>query len=329
MEIVHRVVVWSSVVVLIRCGLNTPEELRVGRKAIESWRSTKKDAAWPGDRLFGGFAPHIGTYPFTVFIIGMEPGRTWECSGSVLAPQWILSAAHCMGMTEYWYGVIFGGDIDFSTDRVFTKYNIQIRLLQEAYQYVVNDTYTNDIVLFKPFRGFTLERGFVETIPLTDERTYPSNWKKTCTIVGFGLRGRNLRPPVGIQRAASFLMEPGWKCGVPGIRDNGLCTYDVKTKSACTGDSGGPIFCEGQFIQFGLIVGALYENCTHWFCGAPVVWNIHMFVGFYRDWIDYTMHRYSEPRSACHRRRAGPLATLLAGSLLAQLSPPINTHTPL
>ncbi|XP_049769066.1 serine protease 44-like [Schistocerca cancellata] len=260
MELVHRVVVWSSVVVSIRCGLNTPEELRVGRQAIESWRSTKKDAARPGDRLFGGFAPHIGTYPFAVFIIGMEPGRTWECSGSVLAPQWILTAAHCMGITQYWY---------------------------------------------------------------------PSDWKKTCTVVGFGLRGRDLHPPVGIQRAGSFLMEPGWKCGVRGIRDNGLCTHDVKTKSACTGDSGGPVFCEGQFIQFGLVVGALYENCTHWYCGAPAVWNIYMFVGFYRDWIDYTMHRYSEARSASHRRRASSLPTLLAGFLMAQLNPPINTHTPL
>ncbi|XP_049840980.1 trypsin 3A1-like [Schistocerca gregaria] len=153
------------------CGLNTPEELRMGREAIEQWRSVKEDNGRLGNRVFGGFVTHVSQYPFAIYFMGKEEGRVWDCSGSILAPTWILTAAHCMGLKRIWAGILFAGDVDFTTDRVFTKINIQIRALKQAYQYKVNDTYRHDIVLFKPFRGFVIERGFVDTIPITETRS--------------------------------------------------------------------------------------------------------------------------------------------------------------
>ncbi|XP_047099334.1 mast cell protease 1A-like [Schistocerca piceifrons] len=313
---------WCAIVALVHCGLNTPEEIRKGKEAWERWRRARKSDRHPECRIFGGFQTHIGVYPFAIYMQVREHTDVWHCSGSIVGKEWVLSARHCGGY-DIWEGVIFAGDVDFTTDKVFTKYYVQIRIVRDAKSYIppTPDHKDHDIMMVHVWRGFTSVVGYVTVIPITEERTLDPGFKQLCTVVGFGRRGRNLIPDTGLLRGASFLMEHGSKCGYSGITDNGLCTFDVKKKSACFGDSGGPILCNNVRVQFGMVVAALYENCTIDYCGAPVTFNIHLFLGFYREWIMRFVNPPVAPgrRDAASHAASAPTLALSSGLALSLL----------
>ncbi|XP_049840968.1 chymase-like [Schistocerca gregaria] len=316
MLLVWRLAIWSAVVALVSCGYNTPEEIREGKAALEGMRRERKREEFAANRIFGGFQTHVGLYPFAVYLITKDKQGYEDCSGSLVAPGWVLTARHCKG-TGGWDAIVFAGDVDFSTDRVFTKINVQIRVAATVsyYKPPTPDRLDHDIMLLHMYRAFEMVSGFVGIIPVTEMRQYPEHFNERCTVVGFGLRGKDLKPETGIQKGASFMMEPGPNCRFPGIDINGLCTFDVATKSVCRGDSGGPVFCKGEQIQMGLVVGAKYKNCCFEWCGAPVWKNVHMFVGYYRDWIEDAI----TPGAREHANRSGshavgtPLLVSLAG----------------
>ncbi|XP_049943374.1 collagenase-like [Schistocerca serialis cubense] len=323
---------WGAAIALVHCGLNTPEEIRKGMEAWERWRRTANSEGHPEGRVFGGFETHVGVYPFAIYMQIRELDKFWHCSGSIVATEWVLSARHCAGHAV-WEGVTFAGDVDYTTDRLFTKYNIQIRIVRAAKSYVppTPDTKDHDIMMVRVWRGFTAIVGYVSVIPITEDKTLDPEFEETCTLVGFGRRGRNLKPDTGLLRAASFVMEPGGECGYSGITDeNGLCTFDVKQKSVCFGDSGGPIFCNNVRVQVGLVVAVKYRNCTIDYCGAPAVYNIHLFLGYYRDWIMAVINPpvATEPgrRAAASQPAAMSILALSSGFVLSLLSSSLNSH---
>ncbi|XP_046981325.1 serine protease ami-like [Schistocerca americana] len=327
MVVVCRIAAWGALIAAVRCSLNTADEIRLGRQAVESWRRTAdmSDVGWsPHARVYGGFVTHVGLYPFAAYIFILKQITTLSCSVTIVAPKWVLSAAHCVrGM--HWQGIIFAGDVDFTTDRLFTKYNIQIRIVRETFDYTPPkpDQLVHDIVVVELWRELRIETGYVTTIPLTEDTRLPPNFKETCTIVGYGQRGANLKPKTGLQRAASFITEPGPTCGRTDVRENGLCTLDVEKKSSCKGDSGGPVFCAGRHVLMGIITGGRFKNCSMQWCGAPMLHNYHMFVGYYRSWI----LRIIQPQLSGGGQRGSGSVPLpqASASLLLVLSCAINT----
>src|SRR4051812_50042661 len=50
-------------------------------------------AARPG--IVGGSVAPAGSWPSTVFLYGTFQDQPYGCTGSVVAPEWIVTAAHC------------------------------------------------------------------------------------------------------------------------------------------------------------------------------------------------------------------------------------------
>src|SRR3954452_22172626 len=46
-------------------------------------------------QIVGGSAAPAGSWPSTVFLYGTFQGQPDRCPGSVVAPEWIVTAAHC------------------------------------------------------------------------------------------------------------------------------------------------------------------------------------------------------------------------------------------
>jgi hypothetical protein len=46
--------------------------------------------------VIGGGSVSIGTYPWLAFVAARESGRTFSCTGTVVAPRLVLTAGHCL-----------------------------------------------------------------------------------------------------------------------------------------------------------------------------------------------------------------------------------------
>jgi secreted trypsin-like serine protease len=52
-------------------------------------------SAWARPQIVGGAPAPAGTWPSTAFLYGEYRDAPFGCTGSVVAPQWIVTAAHC------------------------------------------------------------------------------------------------------------------------------------------------------------------------------------------------------------------------------------------
>jgi len=267
---------------------------RINRKKNPSHLSTcgVKGASGPSGQIVNGQAATECEWRWQAMLY-----RSYSfCGGTLISPEWVLTAAHCVSSPNF---DVIVGNYNSST----TSGNQQRRSAVEVFQHpeYSSSPTRNDFALVRLESPVTINECVgTACLPTAGADVAPNS---KCWITGWGtLRAGGSGPTilqeaeVGILSNADCVNNKGYTSGQ--IDDTMICaqgkTADGKITDACQGDSGGPLVCEneGQWTVYG---------ATSWGRGCagenyPGIWaRVHKELG----WIEDILAGISTPPGAC------------------------------
>ena len=208
--------------------------------------------------IIGGQAASPGDYP-TVVALEDGPG-SWFCTGTLIASEWVLTAAHCVdgapatGMTIR----LDAADVNDPTGG---------RVVAVASVHTHPDfdwsAWDDDIALLKL------------AAPVTDRAATPIHRARVVPAtevigVGYGVAD-NMDGGGGLLRSVTKLTADCAGANDPGVSNDVLVCMDASDgRGSCFGDSGGPTFAT---VDGALVVAGVTSGGTGELCGAG--WDLH------------------------------------------------------
>lgn len=232
-----------------------------------------------GGKIVNGFDLDIEEAPYQVSI--QTRGKFHYCGGSLIAPDIVLTAAHCVDDDPKPRRVIIYLG---SSDRV--EGGISIPAADIIYHEKYNPRRIfNDIALIRLSQSVEFSNK-IQPIELATSDPEPGT---TVLVSGWGDRvDGDTRPAPrllqGVYISTISLQDCRYAYGYFALQDTNLCAY-TQDKDSCQGDSGGPLAADG--IQVGVVSWG--AGCAE--RGAP---GVYASVAGYRDWIETTIERMRE-----------------------------------
>ncbi|XP_071519670.1 uncharacterized protein [Panulirus ornatus] len=192
-------------------------------------------------RIIGGREARKGEWPWQVAILNRF--KETFCGGTLIAPRWILTAAHCIRKRLY----VRLAEHDL---RAYDSREIEMRV-EQAFEHPEYDVETieHDLALLKLPRAVRYNK-YVRSACLPRRETPPPARSK-CVIAGWGkerethIFGSDVlncaRVPI-VTRASCRKAYPDHP-----ITNNHICAgYRKGHYDTCSGDSGGPLVCQEE-----------------------------------------------------------------------------------
>ncbi|XP_073820414.1 chymotrypsin-1-like [Musca autumnalis] len=234
---------------------------------------------FPEGRVVNGTSTDISKYPFMVSLRG--PTGSHSCGSSIIAPKWILSAAHCVdGRTAAQISIQFASTfISSNGDNVIPVKRI---IMHEGYD--PSNSYANDIALLELHGAFVFNYKTLAPVNLPEPYfEIPQQLEGVPGVLaGWGLNETGGSIQTTLQEVNLKIYSDA-ECqerhNYQTNPDHHICGgVDEGGKGQCSGDSGGPLLYNGN-IQLG-IVSWSRKPCTI----APYT-GVYTKVSHYVHWI--------------------------------------------
>lgn len=230
-------------------------------------------------RIIGGQSASKGRWPWQVAILNRF--KEAFCGGTLVAPQWVLTAAHCIRKRLF----VRVGEHDLGategTEQDYRVVNIHVHPEYDP------ETVDNDIALLKLSSPSEMNRHV--QLACVPKHNDPLPRDRQCTILGWGkekdvaIFGTDVLneakvPIVNISNCLDVYKDYY-------ITDNMFCAgYRRGRVDSCAGDSGGPLLCEvdNRWHVYG--VTSFGEGC-----GRKGKYGIYVKVPNYVTWMETTM----------------------------------------
>jgi trypsin len=198
-------------------------------------------------RIIGGTPVESGRYPYLVTLINKISDTVMYqvCGGILIAPQWVLSAAHCVGKVN---SAQVGRSDLTDTQTKFESFDIK-QTVQHSFE---RSSYDYDFVLFQldaPSQFPWAKLNYDPNIPEANG---------VLTVIGWGVTEKGESSAVAIEAGVAYIENSD--CGTmyrnEMITSRMLCAASPG-KDACQGDSGGPLLLKSSSADSDLVVGVV------------------------------------------------------------------------
>ncbi|NXE14169.1 ACRO protein, partial [Lophotis ruficrista] len=236
-------------------------------------------------RVVGGRDAQPGAWPWTVSIQDpWVPGTGHICGGSLISPQWVLTAAHCF--KEAWnlsvWHVVIG-----ATWLTHLGPEVQVRYINRLiiHEYYNNITLSNDIALLELDQP--VQCNYYVQLACVPDASLRVSRLTVCYISGWGALVEGGGAAAILQEARVRLIDTylcnssNWYRGA--IHSHNLCAgYAQGGIDTCQGDSGGPLVCQDNNAEYFWLVGV-----TSWGSGCARAHRpgIYTSTQHFYDWI--------------------------------------------
>ncbi|XP_072168219.1 complement factor B-like [Diadema setosum] len=236
-----------------------------------------------------------GEYPWMAAIYKYDRygNKHFKCGGTLIAKNWVLTAAHCINETNATDFTVFLGITNRITDegqQRSQEFKVAEVIWHENY-HICHEVPLNDIGLLK-LDGYAELGPFVRTVCLPDrENTVRELKERIATVSGWGSTGD---PRYDMKDLKMRIVNGNYCYAIDGTKQlcAGLSSYAKAEHHVSPGDSGGPLVVLREavsptFVQVGVVSfaslgeGSSYEG-----------YDVYTRVTFYLDWITSTTREH-------------------------------------
>jgi secreted trypsin-like serine protease len=207
--------------------------------------------------VVGGQSAEPGSFPWMAYVLDVRGDDAGQCSGTVVAPDLVLTAGHCAenmqtGVLNEASGYqVVTGNVDWNAAETERQVSGVTRVI--ACSCFDRGTDIGDVAL--------LELSTPTSAPAVTFASSPRGGTKAL-LAGWGKTHYNQEAPVEQLQWAPTVVQPAERCereAPPFSPASQICVMDTPTRQtgACHGDSGGPLLVAapsavGGMVQIGV-----------------------------------------------------------------------------